>query len=119
MGGALSLAAAALLKEISAAAPFYGIPNEHLCDITTINIPVQAHFGENDPIKNFSSKDDALLLKLKQRNNTKFELHMYANCGHAFIDPTYPAKYNQEASVLALGRVVTFMNKWLADNSHL
>ena len=34
MGGALALAAAALLpEEISAAAPFYGIPRSDLCDV--------------------------------------------------------------------------------------
>ena len=46
MGGALAFASAALLPDdISAAAPFYGIPSPQLCDLATIKIPVQCHFG--------------------------------------------------------------------------
>ena len=51
MGGALALAAAALLpEEISAAAPFYGIPSSDLCDVGKIKAPVQAHFGSKDTL---------------------------------------------------------------------
>ena len=51
MGGALSLASAALVpKEISAAAPFYGIPSPELCDVGKIKIPLQAHFGSKDTL---------------------------------------------------------------------
>ncbi len=52
MGGALTFAAATLIPkdvpQLAAAAPFYGIPSPQLCDVTTIKIPVQAHFGEQD-----------------------------------------------------------------------
>ncbi|CAL1530164.1 unnamed protein product, partial [Lymnaea stagnalis] len=50
MGGALSMAAAALVPEIDAAAPFYGIPSDQLCDVTKIKIPLQCHFAEKDDV---------------------------------------------------------------------
>lgn len=50
MGGALSFAAAALVPEVDAAAPFYGIPSPDLCDVSTIKIPLQCHFGDQDQV---------------------------------------------------------------------
>ncbi|KAH3748755.1 protein usf-like isoform X2 [Dreissena polymorpha] len=115
MGGALSLAAAALVPEISAAAPFYGIPSKGLCDVGTITIPVQAHFGSTDDYIGFSSPADAKLLAEKQKHNKNFELFMYEGCGHAFTNPTGPlGNYNEDACTLALGRMGEFMNKHLA-----
>lgn len=114
LGGALSLAAGALLppSTISAAAPFYGIPKAQHCDVSTITIPVQAHFGDKDPIKGFSSLEDAMVLKAKQSNNKNFELFIYLDTGHAFTNVSGP-NYNKEMCDLALGRLVEFMNKHL------
>lgn len=115
MGGALTLAAAALVPEISAAAPFYGIPSSELCDVSKISIPVQAHFGEEDTLKGFSAKEDAEALKEKQKNNKNFELFLYPGCGHAFTNPTGPLKnYNKGACEQAMSRMTEFMNKNLA-----
>ncbi|XP_053382146.1 protein usf-like isoform X2 [Mercenaria mercenaria] len=115
MGGALSLAGAALVPEISAAAPFYGIPSPDLCDVSTIKIPVQAHFGEKDDIKGFSSKEDALALKEKMKDIPNFELFLYPDCGHAFTNKTgLLQNYNEKACNEALTRMTEFMNKFLA-----
>ena len=66
MGGALSLAAAALPPEaISAAAPFYGVPHSDLCDVGKTKAPVQAHFGSKDTLEGFSSPRDAKALAEK------------------------------------------------------
>lgn len=53
MGGALTMAAAALVPEIDAAVPFYGMPSPQLCDVTTIKIPLQCHFAEKDDVGDF------------------------------------------------------------------
>merc|ERR1711894_64270 len=84
MGGALSLAGAALVPEINAAAPFYGIPNTKLCDVSKIKIPVQCHFGEKDEVVGFSSPADyqALEEKLKA-GGVDYEMFIY-DAGHAF-----------------------------------
>lgn len=110
MGGALSLAAAALVSEISASAPFYGIPGAALCDVSKIKIPLQCHFGELDEMVGFSSPKDveALREKLKE-GNVNFEIHMY-KAGHAFTHTSGP-NYNAEACELSLKRMIDFMNK--------
>lgn len=57
MGGALSAVAAIRVPEISAAVVFYGTPNAQLADAATCQKPVQAHFGEEDGMKGFSSPE--------------------------------------------------------------
>ena len=54
MGGALSLASAALVEEIDCAIAFYGIPPSELADMTTLAKPVQGHFGNQDAMEGFS-----------------------------------------------------------------
>lgn len=113
-GGALSLLAAARqIPEISASAPFYGIPKPERGDVATITIPVQAHFGELDDKKGFSSPEDAKKLAEVLAGNKDFELFMYP-AGHSFTNPNSP-NYNKEASELALGRTVSFMQKCLGS----
>ncbi|XP_052764844.1 protein usf-like isoform X2 [Mya arenaria] len=114
MGGALSLATAVKVSEISAAAPFYGIPDSTKYDVSTITIPVQAHFGDKDDLEGFSSPADAEALKGRMKDE-RFELFMYPGCGHAFTNPTGPmGNYNEEQCKIALGRMQEFMNKYLA-----
>jgi carboxymethylenebutenolidase len=110
MGGALSLASAALVPQISASAPFYGIPGEGLCDVGKIKIPVQCHFGELDDMAGFSSPKDVEALKGKlEAGGVNFEVHMY-KAGHAFTHKG-GANYNKEACELALQRMIDFMKK--------
>ncbi|XP_015767386.1 PREDICTED: protein usf-like [Acropora digitifera] len=113
MGGALALASAALIpEEISAAAPFYGIPSSKLCDLGNIKIPVQAHFGSKDTLEGFSSPKDVEVLKEKfDAGGVPYELFMY-DTGHAFTNPTNPS-YTKEICDLALGRMIDFMKKYL------
>lgn len=112
MGGALSFAAAALVPEISASAPFYGIPSPQLCDVCTIKIPMQCHFGEKDDIVGFSSPQDYLPLKEKlEKAGVNMEFHTY-DAGHAFTNKTGPLQnYNAELCDKALNRMVEFMKK--------
>lgn len=110
MGGALSLAAAALVKEISAAAPFYGIPSAELCDVGQIKIPVQCHFGHLDDQVGFSTPKDVEALKEKfEAGKVNYEIYSY-DAGHGFTNSAMPY-YNKEASTLALKRMVEFMQK--------
>ena len=57
MGGALSIASAVRIPEVDAVVCFYGIPPPELADPTQAKAPVQAHFGENDPMKGFSDPE--------------------------------------------------------------
>ncbi|XP_022786851.1 uncharacterized protein LOC111327030 [Stylophora pistillata] len=114
MGGALSLAAAALIpEEIAAAPPFYGIPSANLCDLRNIKIPLQAHFGSKDNLEGFSSPRDVKALTEKlDAGGVEYELYMY-DTGHAFTNPTNP-NHTKEICDLALGRMIDFMKKHLA-----
>ncbi|XP_028396670.1 uncharacterized protein LOC114520569 [Dendronephthya gigantea] len=110
MGGALSLASAALVSQISASAPFYGIPGEALCDVSKIKIPIQCHFGELDDLVGFSSPKDVEALKAKlEAGGVNFEIHNY-KAGHAFTHKG-GAGYNKEACELSLQRMMDFMKK--------
>lgn len=109
MGGALTLAAATLVPEVSAAAPFYGIPGESLADVSTIKIPVQGHFGEKDELAGFSSPNDVKALEEKFKSGgVKYELFSYP-AGHAFTNSTGP-NYNAKACETAFKRMIEFMN---------
>lgn len=112
MGGALSLAAAALVPEISAAAPFYGIPDISLANVSTIKIPVQCHFGKND---SSNTANPVEYMKLEQKlkvGGVDYEFYEY-DAGHAFTNPQ-SRNYNKTVAELSVGRMIEFMNKHLA-----
>ncbi|KAJ8321855.1 hypothetical protein KUTeg_000326 [Tegillarca granosa] len=111
MGGALSLAAASMISEIDAAAPFYGIPGPDF-DLSKIRVPLQCHFGKLDTIEGFSSPKDYNQLKGKCSNAKKFDLFEY-DAGHAFTNET-SENYNPESCELALNRLVKFMKENLS-----
>jgi len=113
MGGALSFLGALKVPEISAAAPFYGIPSpkEQLADL---KVPIQAHFAKKDDIVGFSSPADYIPLKeILEKSKVDFEFYEY-DAGHAFTNPSGPlGTYNKEACDLAFSRMYEFMKKKL------
>lgn len=116
MGGALSLAAGALLQDgVDAIAPFYGIPDEKLCNVSTIKCPVQCHFGALDDMVGFSSRKDAEKLEEKLKaGKVDYEMNIYDGAAHAFTNGIGP-NYNTDSCHLALERLFTFMNKSLVE----
>lgn len=115
MGGALSMAAAALISEVDAAVPFYGIPSAGLCDVTTIKLPLQCHFGEKDSVKGFSSPDEWKPLKTKLEESMKDLLEFYSyDADHAFTNKTNKTNYNPEIAKLAFSRMYQFFQKHLS-----
>lgn len=112
MGGALSFLAALRCPDISAAAPFYGIPRDSSIDLTGIKVPVQAHFGEKDDVVGFSSPAEYEPLNTKLTEaKVPYEMFTYP-CGHGFTNPNNP-NYNPEATKLAFSRLYEFMHKSL------
>lgn len=115
MGGALSFVAALRCPEISASAPFYGIPSPDFGDLTKIRIPVQSHFGEKDEVVGFSSPADFSALKERlAAAGVQHEMFVYP-AGHGFTNVKNP-NYSADATRLALGRVYEFMKKNLASS---
>jgi len=112
MGGALSFKAAALCPEISAAAPFYGIPRDDKDELTRIQTPVQAHFGEKDDIVGVSSPADyGPLSERLIAAKVPYEVFIYP-AGHGFTNPNNP-NYSAECTALAFERLCEFMKKHL------
>jgi carboxymethylenebutenolidase len=110
MGGAVSLAAAANVPELSAAVPFYGIPDPST-DFSRVTCPIQGHFGKKDEyIKPYS----AIALKAKlEKGGKKVEIHFY-DAGHAFVNDTRPEAHVAPAAKLAWERAVAFLKENLA-----
>lgn len=92
MGGALSLATAALVeKPLDACSVFYGTPPVELCDVGVIpnRTPFQGHFGDLDPQEGLSCKKSADTLKEKleaSKGAKPFEVFQYEKEGHAFMN---------------------------------
>ena len=71
MGGALTLATAALVeKPLQACAPFYGIPPAQLCDVAVLKkkTPIQGHYGDLDHFAGFSDKPSVDTLEETLKN---------------------------------------------------
>ncbi|CAG2230842.1 E3.1.1.45 [Mytilus edulis] len=118
MGGALTLASAALVPEVDAAAPFYGIPGKALCDLKNIKCPVQCHFGNLDTLEGFSApKDQDLLEQTLKETGVVFEFYRY-EANHAFTNTTGP-NYNKECCDLALKRYKNDNSYRLHSNGHI
>mmetsp|Transcript_3481 Transcript_3481/g.5304 ORF Transcript_3481/g.5304 Transcript_3481/m.5304 type:complete len:239 (-) Transcript_3481:289-1005(-) len=126
MGGALTLATAALVETpLAACAPFYGIPPDALCDVGDIHAktPIQGHYGDLDAMEGFSCKHSVNTLeeKLKSAAGDKpFELFRYEKEGHAFMNHDefsvgqikkleFPGEFSDKTRELAWGRVSEFM----------
>jgi len=117
MGGALSLAATVNLPEVDCGVVFYGICPDELADPTTLAKPLQAHFGDLDPLAGFSDHDAVQSLEGKlNQTAAAVELHRYAHVGHAFMndlgfngEDTLCGKHIQTAADLAWQRAVGFL----------
>lgn len=106
MGGAVALAAAANVPGLSAAVPFYGIPDAGT-DYSKVTAAIQGHFGNRDDFVK-----PAYAAALKEKLGKKVELHSY-EAGHAFMNDTRPEAYDAEAAKLAWSRAVGFLKAHL------
>ncbi|GAB4820555.1 hypothetical protein N2152v2_007601 [Parachlorella kessleri] len=96
MGGALALAAAQKAG-VDAAVPFYGLPQEGLCQPQNIKVPVQLHFGRLDQFKGFSDPDSATAFADKvNAAGGKAEVFIYEDCGHGFLNEGDEGKEKRE-----------------------
>jgi len=111
MGGALSLAAAALVPEISAAAPFYGIPDAKIANVSTIKIPLQCHFAMNDTSNTANPTKYNELRKQLDAGGVQYEFYQYM-AGHSFTNPQ-SNRYQPDAAKNATDRMINFMDKKL------
>jgi len=105
-GGLLTWRAAAEVKGLSAAAPYYGggmtTPEE---SARTPKVPVLAHFGNNDHWIPLPTIEDF------KKAHPEVEVHVY-ECGHGF-NCDQRGSYNAEAAKLARERTLAFFARHL------
>ena len=105
MGGAVAMLAAAA-PEISAVAPFYGLPPEKFLDISKLKIPVQGHFSNTD---DFVTPERANTFEAAlNKAGVKNEIFRY-DASHAFMNEQRDV-YDRAASELAWGRLLRFLS---------
>lgn len=108
MGGALALAAATKFSNISAIAPFYGLPDPTM-DIGAIKCPVQGHYAEHDDWCGPTQINERLTPKL----NVAKEIFVYQGTHHAFTNEARPDVYDAHATETALDRTLVFFGRYL------
>ena len=109
MGGALTLASAAMVAEMKAAVAFYGLPDAGI-DFSKTRAAIQMHVASKD---HWVTVDLARALQEKlQKQGHAMELHIY-EADHAFVNDTRPEVHNPGAATLALDRAVAFLHQHL------
>jgi carboxymethylenebutenolidase len=111
MGGALTIAAAAHVPELSAAVCFYGVPPAAIADPRTIRIPLLCHFATHDT---WCTPEvvDALEQQLRE-GNVPHEFHRY-DAQHGFFNESRPEVHDNAAADLAWQRTLAFLGRHLA-----
>lgn len=106
----------------SCVAPFYGIPDKKVFDYSTIQIPVQAHFGKLDAAKSAEGLEKAL-----QDSGCEHEVYTYDGVAHGFMEAqpdiiertnksmSAGMAYSQKVCELAFTRLLIFFETHLQD----
>ncbi len=110
MGGALTIAAAVHVPEITAACCFYGIPPKEFADPAKIHIPFQGHFASKDDWCTPQAVDQ--LEETMRAAGQKPEIFRY-NAAHAFCNESRPEVYDVACAKKAFERMFDFYSKTL------
>jgi carboxymethylenebutenolidase len=108
-GGGVTLRLAFAGAPLTASAPFYG-QNPPLEQVTQVRCPLLLMYGRNDP---FIMPGVPALLEALQQAQRPYELHLYEQAGHAFLNDTRPDAYQQEAAEDAWGQLLRFFARHL------
>lgn len=109
MGGAYAFTAATRIPEISAAAPFYGIPPAGRADYSKAR-PIMAHFAAKDEWATVAGAE--AIKKEVEAAGGSMVLHVY-DADHAFMNDTRPEVHSPENAKLAWERTITFLHQHL------
>lgn len=106
MGGAWSLQAALMLgKQAKACVVYYGMPEQDINKLKTLNCDVLGIFGTKDQHIN-ASVVSGFEINMKKAGK-KLTVHRY-NADHAFANPSNP-KFNQEYTKDAYAKATAFL----------
>ncbi|MDE1989709.1 MAG: dienelactone hydrolase family protein [Betaproteobacteria bacterium] len=110
MGGALAIASAVHVPEVSAAVCFYGIPPRDFADPAQIRIPFQGHFARHDAWCTPALVNEITSAMVAAGNPP--EIYEY-DAEHAFFNQMRPEVYDAENSKRAWERTLTFLKHHL------
>lgn len=110
MGGALTIAAAVHVPEVSAAVCFYGIPPAELADPANIAIPFQAHFANRDDWCTPAAADG--LEKTMKAAGRAPEIYRY-EAAHGFFNERRGDVYDAGCADQAWQRMMSFLARTL------
>ncbi len=108
MGGAVTIIAAAHIREFTAAVAFYGLPPAGGVKPADIKIPLQGHFANRDEFV-APAAVDAFEAGLKATGK-EFEFFRY-DADHAFVNEQRASVHDRHAAELAWGRAIQFFRK--------
>jgi carboxymethylenebutenolidase len=111
MGGALTLLAAARVREMDAGVCFYGIPPAEILDPRMIRLPLICHFAGHDGWCTPAKVND-LEAALKQ-SKSKYELYRY-DAQHGFMNESRSEVYDAQCAKTAWERTLMFLDNALA-----
>jgi carboxymethylenebutenolidase len=113
IGGRVAFLAAVHAKVDAAVALYaFGLAN-YAGEIAALSCPLQLHYGLKDPHIPVSEID---AVKQAAQENSKVELHLYADCGHGFFSPERPT-YDPTAAATAARRIERFLQPLLGHQS--
>lgn len=108
MGGSLVWELAWSDERLSAAVPFYGLPDLRGHDF---HCPIVAHFGSED---RWTTEQLAEVHQELDRDRYAHELFVYPGAPHAFMNDTRPS-YRKDAAELAWERTIAFFRNHLGS----
>ena len=111
MGGALTLVSGGYVPGLDAGVVFYGIPPKQAVDLSTLSLPLQLHFAENDDWCT-PERVNELEEELK-RSKSSFELYRYEGAQHAFMNEARPEVFEPKSARLAWDRTQAFFKRLL------
>jgi carboxymethylenebutenolidase len=109
-GGTYSFNLAVAQPKLAAAVAFYGHFDHSDEELTSIQAPLMAFYGEKDT----GLTDNLPALAARMQNAKKdFTYKIYPDCGHAFFNDTNELTYDKEAADDSWKLVLSFLNKHL------
>lgn len=106
-GGISNQLAVRMGTDLAAAAPFYG-GAPPIADVPKIKAAVLVHHGSEDARLVAAWPEYEAALKAA---GVTYEGYIYPNAVHGFNNDATPARYNKEASDLAMSRTIAWFNK--------
>ncbi len=104
-GGGIANLVAVRVPDLAAAVTFYGV-QPSAADAAKIKAPLLLHYAALDERinKGWPAYEAAL-----KANGVKYEMHMYPDTNHAFLNDTVP-RYDEAAAKLSWSRTLAFFN---------